>query len=149
MIKEFFKLQDKLHEYFGYKEDWCIFPMQDYTKYWWSIPDDKCEKEYETLSDGQKVCLSYENNFFFTDDKEPHLKLIEFNWKCFEAGVADKCYNYEIYSQRFLNSVIFRGEEYTMILVDTHTDGNRYLMIVDNKKRLDKKIIRKIKLESL
>ena len=36
-----------------------------------------------------------------------------------------------------------------MILIDTHTDGNKYLVILDNKKELSKKSIRKEKLEKL
>jgi len=152
-IKQFFKLEKELHDYFGYKEDWVVFPMQDYTEVWWSVTDENYEKEYEVLSDGQKICLSYEHNFFFTNDKESHITLIDYNWQPFKAGVADKCYHYEIYHQRFLKTPIFRGEDYSMILVDTHTDGNKYMVILDNKKELSRKIIknihRKAKIENL
>lgn len=45
-------------------------------------------------------------------------------------------YENEIYKQRFYNKWIYRGKEFTMIMVDTHTDGNRFLAIFDNLKEI-------------
>lgn len=45
-------------------------------------------------------------------------------------------YSDEIYKQRFYDKWVYRGEEYTMIMVDTHTDGNRFLAIYDNLKEI-------------
>lgn len=45
-------------------------------------------------------------------------------------------YEDEIYKQRFYDKWIYRGEEFTMIMVDTHTDGNRFLAIFDNSKEI-------------
>ena len=45
-------------------------------------------------------------------------------------------YQNEIYKQRFLPKWIYRGNEYTMICVDTHTDGNQFLQIFDNSKEI-------------
>ena len=40
-----------------------------------------------------------------------------------------------IYTQRFLSKWVYRGGDLTMISVDTHTDGNKFL-ITRNKSRL-------------
>ncbi len=45
-------------------------------------------------------------------------------------------YSSEIYTQRFLPKWVYRGEEYTMVCVDTRTDGNKFLQIFDNKKEI-------------
>jgi hypothetical protein len=42
----------------------------------------------------------------------------------------------EIYKQRFYDKWIYRGERYTMIFVDTHTDGNKFFGIYDNSKEI-------------
>lgn len=42
-------------------------------------------------------------------------------------------YSCEIYTQRFLPKYVYRGEDYTMVSADTHTDGNKLLMVFDNK----------------
>lgn len=49
---------------------------------------------------------------------------------------GDNHYANEIYTQRFLPKWVYRGPEYTMICVDTHTDGNKFLQIFDNSKEL-------------
>ena len=40
----------------------------------------------------------------------------------------------EIYRQRHLPKWVYRGADYTMVVVDTHTDGNQFLQIFDNSK---------------
>jgi len=42
----------------------------------------------------------------------------------------------EIYTQRFYQKWVFRGDELTMIIVDTHTDGNRFFAIFSNDKEV-------------
>ena len=51
------------------------------------------------------------------------------HWK---PGEKDFYVN-SIYTQRFLPKWVYRGEEYTMICVDTHSDGNKFLAIYTNK----------------
>jgi len=48
------------------------------------------------------------------------------------------CYTCEIYTQRFYKKHIYRGDEYTMIMVDTHTDGNKFFMFFSNDKEVIK-----------
>ena len=42
----------------------------------------------------------------------------------------------EIYTQRFYKKHIYRGDELTLIFVDTHTDGNKFFAIYNNLKEL-------------
>lgn len=49
---------------------------------------------------------------------------------------AGEYYSNQIYYQRHLPKWVYRGEEYTMIAVDTHTDGNQFLQIFDNAKEM-------------
>ena len=44
-------------------------------------------------------------------------------------------YQASIFTYVHLTKHVFEGPEYTMILVDTQTDGNIFLMIFDNAKR--------------
>ena len=41
-------------------------------------------------------------------------------------------YSGEIYTQRFLEKWVYETPHYTMVCVDTHTDGNKFLMVFDN-----------------
>lgn len=45
-------------------------------------------------------------------------------------------YEHEIYTQRFLPKWVYRGADYTMVCVDTRTDGNKFLMVLDNAKEV-------------
>jgi hypothetical protein len=41
-------------------------------------------------------------------------------------------YENEIYTQRHLPKWVYRGADYTMVVVDTHTDGNKFLQVFAN-----------------
>lgn len=72
----------------------------------------------------------------------------EFDWKIIDDveiqyGKRDdilndtgEYYSNEIYKQRFYNKWIYRGKDCTMIMVDTHSDGNKFLAIFDNSKEI-------------
>lgn len=45
-------------------------------------------------------------------------------------------YENEIYTQCHLPKYVYRGKDYTMICVDTHIDGNKFLQIFDNTKEV-------------
>jgi hypothetical protein len=103
LIESYFCLKNNVFEYFGYKEDWCVFPLDDARKYYWCIS-----------YDGQTVC--------YADTRK-------------ELGTEEE-YEAEIYKQRFLTKWVYTADDYTMILVDTHVDLNRLLMVFDNKKEI-------------
>ena len=90
-----------IFEYFGYNEDWVVYPMEDSREYYWYAYD--------------------QDEVVFCDkpDTEP----------------GDH-YAHEIYHQRFLPKAVYEGKEFTMIVVDTHTDGNKFLQIFDNSKKM-------------
>ena len=103
IIDDYFNLLKKIHKYFGYKEDWCIFPLKDCREYYWQLWTDEV---------------------IFHEDKE-------------EVNEKGDYYSAEIYRQRFLKKWVYETEHYTMILVDTHVDGNKFLAIFDNDKKLE------------
>lgn len=43
-------------------------------------------------------------------------------------------YENEIYTQRHLHKYVYRAADYTLIVVDTHADGNKLLQVFDNAK---------------
>lgn len=43
-------------------------------------------------------------------------------------------YTAEIYTQRFLPKWIYRTDNHTLVCMDTHVDGNKFLGIFDNNK---------------
>lgn len=45
-------------------------------------------------------------------------------------------YENEIYTQRFLKKWVYKSKDFTMICVDTNTDGNKFLQIFDNSKEI-------------
>ena len=46
-------------------------------------------------------------------------------------------YESEIYTQRFYEKHVYRGNELTLIFVDTHVDGNKFFAIFSNEKELE------------
>lgn len=49
---------------------------------------------------------------------------------------TENYYSDEIFTYRHLSKWVYRAKDYTMVVVDTNTDGNKFLAIFDNKKEL-------------
>lgn len=98
------KVLNEIYDYFGFKEDWTIWPIDDRRQYWWQV--NRNEVHFYTSKD------AYENN----DES--------------------RSFTNEILHHRFYPNSIYKGEKYTMIAVDTQTDGNKFLAIYDNSKKL-------------
>ena len=116
MIKEFFEQQKQVHDYFGYVEDWKVIPLEDSTDcYWYLTPD----------------------SVWYCYNKENAVSLVD-NDLDYDADEVDEndVYSNEIYTQRFLPKWVYEADDYTMICVDTQTDGNKFLSIFDNSKRV-------------
>ena len=96
--------KEKVFEYFGYVEDWRVLPLDDARQHYWYLTDGE--------SSGEVV---------FAESME--------SLEDIEAG---DYYSNEIYTQRHLPKWVYRGEDYTMICVDTHTDGNQLLQVFSN-----------------
>jgi hypothetical protein len=103
MLNEYFALQQSIYHYFGYKEDWVVIPIDDSRAYYWHYPEG-----------GDEVVFAQTPNI---------QELIESD---------GEYYSNLIYRQRFLPKWVYRGEDYTMFVVDTETDGNKFLQIFSN-----------------
>ena len=110
MLKAYFELQEKIHDFFGYKEDWKVIPLEDRTEmYWHCISKDEKSRGRVLYSNEPLTPEIIENGNHYEDI---------------------------IYTQRFLPRFVYRTEKYTMISVDTQTDGNCFLAIFDNSKEI-------------
>jgi hypothetical protein len=50
---------------------------------------------------------------------------------------TDECYLIDIYTQRFYDKHIYRGQDYTMIFGTQNVDGMKYFYILDNTKEIN------------
>lgn len=107
LLDQYFNTQQEIYDYFGFKEGWAVIPLDDCRKYYW------CE-------DGRQVV--------FTDGNTPE--------EAAEHVKNGGYYSNDIYTTRHLSKYVYRGPEFTMIVVDTHTDGNKFLSIYDNSKEI-------------
>lgn len=112
LLDEMLAAKNALFSYFGYKEDWRVYAAQDYRRFWWSLDED-------------------EENVTFAD-KKGTLDLAIGG----DEEALDACYTDEVLRDRFLPQSVYRKDDYTMILVDTHTDGNKFLAVFDNKREV-------------
>lgn len=108
LLKEYFELQKRVHDYFGYVEDWVAIPLEDNTEYYWHLTGE-----------------GYGDSVAWAEEKADLADQDEGNY-----------YEAEIYTQRFLPKWVYYGEDYTMVCADTRVDGNKFLMIFDNTKRV-------------
>jgi hypothetical protein len=105
LLDQYFEIQQQIHEYFGYFEDWVVIPLDDAREYFW-------------WCDGHTV------GFAKTVD---------------ELESQDGSYSEnEVYMQRYLPKWVYEADDFTMICVDTRTDGNKFLQVFDNAKRREK-----------
>lgn len=105
LLDDYLRIQKEIYEYFGYVEDWCVFPIHDSREYYWCIDDP--ERPAEVRFSSSEKGLIEQDDYYYTN---------------------------EIYHQRFLPKPIYRTNKYTLIVVDTNTDGNKFLQIFDNSK---------------
>ena len=110
-LKQYLNLQQEIYDYFGYQQDWEVMPLDDCTEYYWRLDSE----------DDEEATMVY------------FAKSIE-NLMNEESG---DYYSNEIYVQRFLSKLVYRGKDYTMVIVDTQTDNNKFLSIFDNSKEIN------------
>src|SRR5687768_12105882 len=106
LLDNYIELRDAIYQYFGFFEDWKAFPIDDNRQYWWEAD------EYA----GKITC--YDSLEAYKEQDEAHM------------------YEFEILTHLFYPKSIYEGKEYTMIIIDTHTDGNQFLSIFDNAKKI-------------
>ena len=96
--------REAVFKYFGYVEGWLVLPLDDETGSVWMLPDGD------------------EGVVIFADSMEQ-----------LENEGDGVYYENQIYTQRHLPKWVYRGAEFTMIVVDTH---NQLLQIFDNSKEI-------------
>jgi hypothetical protein len=107
LLSEYNAKRQELFDYFGYVENWAAIPVDDGTMYHWRLTGEGHGDEVQ-FADTPEELLDQEGNYYAN----------------------------EIYTQRFLPKWVYRGADYTMVVVDTHTDGNKFLQIFDNAKEV-------------
>lgn len=108
LLKQYFELQNKIYDYFGYVEDGVVIPLDDCTDCFWVIQDNEVG-----YSENEKEILDWING---------------------EGG--EELYVDSIYTQRFLPKWIYRTPDFMMVCCDPHTDGNKFLRVFDNTKEV-------------
>ena len=108
LFEQYDNVKQQIFDYFGYVEDWRVLPLVFDTGYFW----------YLTGSE-QDGWIVFAGTVEQLKDED-----------------SGNYYENEIYTQRHLAKWFYRGEDYTMICVDTHCDGNRYLQILSNDKEV-------------
>jgi hypothetical protein len=103
LLDRYKSLQDEIFRYFGYVEDWCVIPLEDSRKCFWRLD-----------GEGPGI-LRFANTEKMLEDEE-----------------AGEYCEEEIYTQRHLPRWVYRGAEFTMVAVDTRTNGNKFLRILTN-----------------
>jgi hypothetical protein len=103
-LAEYFSLQSKIYEYFGYVEDWVVLPLDDCLDYYWHLEGEGPGKIHFAETEAE---LNSKTGQYFVDD---------------------------IYTQRFLKRWVYRGADYTMVCSNPNVDGNKFLRVFDNKK---------------
>lgn len=107
MFDKYFKMQQDIFDYFGYVEDWVNIPLVDHREYYWHY------------AEGGSI-ISYSEKFLTT--------------QIVEAG--NEYYEASIYTQQFLPKWIYRADDFTLVCMDTHCDGNKFLGIFSNNKEV-------------
>lgn len=101
-----------LDKYFDLQKK--IYDHFGYVEDWVVIPLDDAREYFWHLNDDEVKFAKDEKNLF--------------------EGTEEDGYSNEIYTQRFLPKFVYRADDFTMICVDTHTDGNKFLQVFDNSK---------------
>jgi hypothetical protein len=111
LLDNFFELESQIHRAFGYKEDWVKIPLSDHRDCEWALAQEE---------DGSgEIIMEYEHNGLTEDNVR-----------------LGQCVSYRIYTQRFLPRWVYETKEFTLISVATGVDGNHYIAVYDNKKRI-------------
>lgn len=97
----------------GYVEDWCVFPIEDSRDQSWAV--DAREREWVRFSP-QREAIAH----WLADPNDDY------------GSYGNVVYQNVIYTQRHLPKWVYRGQELTLVVADTRTDGNKFLQIFRN-----------------
>lgn len=113
VMDRFLEARKELFAHVGYVEDWCVFPVDDSRDQFWTV--DKTEREWVKFSPKREALL------YWLEEHDDEY-----------GDYAKVLYQNAIYTQRFLPKWVYRGAELTMIVVDTQTDGNKFVQFFRN-----------------
>lgn len=51
LLKQYFEIENEIYEYFGFVQQWTIFPLSDETAHYWFVDNDKCYYNLEPFSE--------------------------------------------------------------------------------------------------
>lgn len=117
-LDQYFELTTAVHEAFGYTEDWVVIPLDDEREVYWHLSGE-----------------GYGDSVTWSDTPENlrrYLGLIDGD----EPADENRIWSCQIYTQRFLPKWVYRAEDFTMVCVDTQTDGNKFLMVFSNAREV-------------
>jgi len=107
LLDQYFEIQEKIFEFFGYVEDWRVIPLDD------------CRDKYWRIDGETHGCtVTYADSIVELETEEGN------------------CYQDDIYTQRHLPKWVYRADRFTMICCDPQTDGNKFLRVFDNSKEV-------------
>jgi len=112
-LDRFFEARAAIFTHVGYVEDWCVLPIDDSRDQFWAI--DEHEREWVKFSPKREAIAYWIAGH--DDEYGPY---------------GNECYENAIYTQRHLKKWVYRGAELTLVVVDTQTDGNKFLQIFRN-----------------
>lgn len=106
LLQKYFDVESEVFDAFGYKHDWRVFPLQDHRDAYWYL------------------------------DARDHLTYGYTPLTVELVLAGSEIYTANVFTYVHLKKWVYRIEQYTMILIDTHCDGNIFLAIFDNDKEV-------------
>ena len=100
-----------IYEHCGFKEDWCVFPIDNLTGYYWYMHNDLLHFNEEPVNITQDDIYDVDFSDYFD------YSTVILNHSQYPKG-------------------IYRGKELSLIVTDSMTDGNKFFTIVDNSKEI-------------
>lgn len=113
VVETYLKAKATIFKHVGYVEDWRVLPLEDCRDAFWCV--DKLEREWCKHSPKKEALV-----YWLEDHEDEYGKY------------GDHLYEDEIYTQRHLPKWVYRGKEFTIVCVDTHSDGNQFLRLFRN-----------------
>lgn len=108
LIKAYEDAKQAIYEHVGLEEDYVVCPIDDRTDSWWSLDEEQ-------------------NEVYYADAD---------NYEALFDGIGNY-YQDDTYTQRFYKKWVYRGENFTLVMCDPHTDGMKWWRIFDNEKYVE------------
>jgi hypothetical protein len=112
VVEKFLEARAAIFKHVGYVEDWRKLPIDDSRDQFWAVDED--EREWVKFAPKREAMVYWLAN----DDWGPY---------------GDEVYESSIYTQRHLPKWVYRGTKLTLVVTDTHTDGNQLLQLFRNE----------------